>query len=121
MTVKETKNKKKFPWFLVWIVLGVSIVITVFYLINLGFRNRSIAHEETRKIRHKNYIKKVNDIIIKKYDIVCNNNIIKKDNYQVIKVKGDYRVMVGSDIKDLEKTFDIGKCAIIYVITNEVK
>ncbi len=122
MTVKEDKKKWNIPWkpIKLTILIGGAIGIlafTVLYSIQSTKLNR-----EAHAVKQAKVTKiKTNDVINKQYDITCKNIIISKSNYKVVKVKDIFRIFVGENNNELDKTYKLSQCNVIYNITKEIK
>lgn len=122
MTVKEDKKVRKIPWkgiIIGGVVVAVIYAITSLFLVSMkNNKDNAKKYEAKRALEFKN---KLNDLVSKKYDVVCKDKIINKDTYMVIKVKGTFRIIIGENTKELEDTYKMSQCNVIYNVTKEIQ
>jgi len=114
MIVKQDRH-----WNIPWKPIGlflllVAMVVTIFTILYLVIEAKSESNEERKTLREQKTQTKVIDLVSKKYYVTCSKNIISPDNYNIVKVSNTYRVIVGSETKNLDETFNIGDCGVMY-------
>ena len=114
MVVKQDRQWK-IPWkrmglFTLLLIIASGIYLLISVTIDSKTKSkkaRYLAQEESTKV-------KIIDLVSKKYYVTCNKIIISPDNYNIVKVKNTYRLIVGKETKNLDDTYKISDCGVMY-------
>ena len=115
MTVSnKTINKTPF------IVVGViSLIVSIIYFTFVSHLENKKALIQAHKQEYKTKAMKLSS---RKFDFVCNKQIIRKrDYFEVINIRDDYRVILKQNSTNIDDSINIDDCDIINQITSEVK
>ena len=114
MVVKQDR-KSNIPWKKMALsVLVLGVAFGIYSLISYTIASKSKSNKARQLVREETTKTKIVDLVGKKYYVTCSKIIISPDNYNIVKVENTYRLIVGKETKNLDSTYKISECGIMY-------
>jgi len=118
MTVKSKKETKRFS-IPKWFKVALSIILlsaAIGYAVYSAIKNQQLNRLERQKVYDKAYDIKHNDIVSKKYALLCKDTILQIGSYEIIMIKKKFKIVDGKELSTIEKTFSEDDCSVIYIV-----